>query len=122
MVSDRLVYRAADRILALFGESAPDEVSPLIREAIGQHDRDRAILLFRIRVAILLMQSPPSQVSHKAGDGRYTFGGLSLMRLLVDESPHRVRALTQPRDCLRCRLPRHRPRRHSQRPRRRVPP
>jgi hypothetical protein len=64
MVTDRLVYRAADRIIALFGQDAPDEVSRLIREAIGQQDRDRAILLFRIRVAILLMQSPPSQVSH----------------------------------------------------------
>ena len=64
MVSDRVVYRAADRIIALFGENAPGEVSRLIREVVGQHDRDRAILLFRIRVAILLMQSPPSQVPH----------------------------------------------------------
>jgi hypothetical protein len=64
MVSDRVVYRAADRVIALFGENAPDEVSRLIREAVGQHDRDRAILFFRIRVAILLMQSPPSRVSH----------------------------------------------------------
>jgi hypothetical protein len=64
MVSDRVVYRTADRIIEAFGENAPDEVNRMIREAVGQHDRDRAILLFRIRVAILLMQSPPSQASH----------------------------------------------------------
>jgi hypothetical protein len=64
MVSDRVVYRAADRIMSLFGQNAPDEVSRLMRGAVGQHDRDRAILLFRIRVAILVLQAPQSQLSH----------------------------------------------------------
>jgi hypothetical protein len=40
MVSDRLVYRAADRILSLFGRDALREVNRLICDAIGQNDRD----------------------------------------------------------------------------------
>lgn len=64
MVPDRLVYRAADRIMSLFGRNAPDEISRLMREAMGQDDPDRALLLSRIRLAILVLQAPPSQMSH----------------------------------------------------------
>ena len=64
MVSDRLVYRAADRIMSLFGWDAVREVNRLICDAIGQKDRDRSLLLIRIRLAILLLREPPSQMSH----------------------------------------------------------
>jgi hypothetical protein len=64
MVSDKLVYRAADRIISLFGKDALGEVNRLICDAIGHKDRDQALLMVRIRLAILLLQAPPSQMSH----------------------------------------------------------
>ena len=64
MVSDTLVYRAADRIISQFGRDALREVNRLIRDAIGHDDRDQALLMVRIRLAILLLQAPPSQMSH----------------------------------------------------------
>jgi hypothetical protein len=64
MVSDRLVYRAADRIMSLFGRDALCEVNRLICDAIGQNDREQAVLMVRIRLAILVLQTPPSQTSH----------------------------------------------------------
>ncbi len=64
MVSDRLVYDAADRIICEFGRDALREVNRLIRDAIGHDDRDQAVLMVRIRLAILLLQTPLSQMSH----------------------------------------------------------
>ena len=64
MVSDRLVYRAADRILCLFGRDALREINRLICDAIGQKDPDQALLMMGIRLATLLLQAPPSQMSH----------------------------------------------------------
>jgi hypothetical protein len=47
MVSDRLVYRAADRIMSLFGWDAVREVNRLIGDAIGHSDCDQALLMVR---------------------------------------------------------------------------
>ena len=64
MVSDTLVYRAADRIISQFGRDALREVNGLIRDTISHNDRDQALLMVRIRLAILRLQAPPSQMSH----------------------------------------------------------
>jgi hypothetical protein len=58
MVSDRLVYRAADRIMSLFGWDAVREVNRLIGDAIGHSDCDQALLMVRIKLSILLLQHP----------------------------------------------------------------
>jgi hypothetical protein len=58
MVSDRLVYRAADRLITKFGLEALAEVNQLICDAIKRRDQDQAILMVRIKLAIKVLQAP----------------------------------------------------------------
>ncbi len=59
MVSDACVYRAADRLMAQHGADALEEVSRLICDALDHRDQGRALLMVRIRLAILVLQAPP---------------------------------------------------------------
>ena len=58
MVSDRLVYRAADRLITKFGREALSEVNQLICQAVKRRDREQALLMIRIRLAIKVLHAP----------------------------------------------------------------
>ena len=58
MVSDRLVYRAADRIISRFGREAVAEVNQLLCEALDRRDEDQTLLMVRIKLAIKVLQAP----------------------------------------------------------------
>jgi hypothetical protein len=58
MVSDKLVYRAADRLITRYGATALSEANRLICDAIRQNDTDRALFMVRIRLAIMILQAP----------------------------------------------------------------
>ena len=64
MVPDIWVYRRADRLIARHGEKALDEVNRLIAVAIDREDADRALLMFRLRLAVAALQAPPSRALH----------------------------------------------------------
>jgi hypothetical protein len=59
MVPDAWVYRAANRLISRHGADALEEVNRLICEALDQPDKGRALLMVRIRLAILVLQAPP---------------------------------------------------------------
>jgi hypothetical protein len=58
MVPDAWVYRAANRLISQHGADALEEVNRLICDALDQRDRGRALLMVRIRLAILVLQAP----------------------------------------------------------------
>jgi hypothetical protein len=64
MVSDTLVYRAADRLITRFGAKALSEVNRLICDAAQQNDEHRALFMIRIRLAIMILQAPPTGPLH----------------------------------------------------------
>ncbi len=59
MVTDAWVYRAADRLITQHGEDALKEENRLICDALDHREQDRAVLMVRIRLAILVLQAPP---------------------------------------------------------------
>ena len=59
MVTDAWVYRAADRLMAQHGAAALKEVNRLICDALDHREQDRAVLMVRFRLAILVLQAPP---------------------------------------------------------------
>jgi hypothetical protein len=64
MISDAYVYRAADRLITRCGAEALNAVNRLICEAIDHRDQDRALLMVRIRLAIMVLQAPPAGPLH----------------------------------------------------------
>jgi len=64
MVSDKLVYRAADRLITRYGAKALSEANRLICDAIRQNDADRALFMVRLRLAIMVLQAPPTGPLH----------------------------------------------------------
>lgn len=64
MVSDKLVYRAADRLITRYDAKALNEANRLICDAVRQKNADRAVFMVRIRLAIMVLQSPPSGPLH----------------------------------------------------------
>jgi hypothetical protein len=64
MVSDAYVYRAADRLITRYGAEALNAVNRLICEAIDHRDRDRALLMVRIRLAIMVLRAEPTGPLH----------------------------------------------------------
>jgi hypothetical protein len=59
MVPDAWVYRAADRLIAQHGADPLKEVNRMICDARDRRDKGRAVLWIRIRLAILVLQTPP---------------------------------------------------------------
>ena len=64
LVSDAWVYCAADRLIGQHGPKALAEVNRLICDAINHDERDRAVVMIRIRLAILVLQAPPNGPLH----------------------------------------------------------
>jgi hypothetical protein len=64
MVSDKRVYRAADRLITRYGDEALNEANRLICDAVRQKNADRALFMVRIRLAIMVLQSPPTGPLH----------------------------------------------------------
>jgi hypothetical protein len=64
MMSDTLVYGAADRLITRYGTKALREVNRLICDAIKQNNHDQALLMVRIRLAIIVLQAPPAGPLH----------------------------------------------------------
>ena len=58
VVPDMYIYRAADRLIRQHGADALAEVNRLICEAADHNEADRAVLMIRIRLAILVLQAP----------------------------------------------------------------
>ena len=48
----------ANRLISQHGADALEEVNRLICDALDQRDRGRALLMVRIRLAILVLQAP----------------------------------------------------------------
>jgi hypothetical protein len=64
MVPDAWVYRAANRLIGQHGADALEEVNRLICDALDHREQDRAVLMVRIRLAILVLQAPPPGPLH----------------------------------------------------------
>jgi hypothetical protein len=64
VVPDVWVYRAADRLIAQHGAEAGREVSRIIELALRQRQRERVLLMLRVRAAIKALQAPPSALLH----------------------------------------------------------
>jgi hypothetical protein len=64
MVPDAWVYRAADRLIRQHGADALEEVNRRICDALDHREHDRAVLMVRIRLAILVLQAPPQGPLH----------------------------------------------------------
>jgi|SRR5580704_7806258 hypothetical protein len=64
MVPDAWVYRAADRLIRQHGAGALEEVNRRICDALDHREHDRAVLMVRIRLAILVLQAPPQGPLH----------------------------------------------------------
>ena len=64
IVTDAWVYSAADRLITQHGADALKEVNRLICEALDHREQDRALLMVRIRLAILVLQAPPCGPLH----------------------------------------------------------
>jgi hypothetical protein len=64
MVPEIWVDRTADRLIAQHGAEAVREVSRIIELALRQRQRDRALLMLRVRTAIKTLQAPPSTLLH----------------------------------------------------------
>ena len=64
MVPDVWVYRTADRLIAQHGAEAVQEVSRIIELALRRRQRDRVLLMLRVKVAIKTLQAPPSALLH----------------------------------------------------------
>lgn len=64
MVPDIWVYRRAGRLIARHGEKALDEVNRLIAVAVDREDAKRTLLMFRLRLAVATLQTPPSSALH----------------------------------------------------------
>jgi len=61
---DTWVYRAADRLIRQHGADALAEINRLICEALDHHEQDRAVLMVRMRLAILVLRAPPPGPLH----------------------------------------------------------
>lgn len=64
MVPDVWVYRAADRLISRHGAEALNEVNRKIAEAVDRREGDRVLLMFRVRLAVSMLQAPPSGLLH----------------------------------------------------------
>jgi hypothetical protein len=64
MVPDAWVYRAADRLIRQHGADALEEVDRLICDVLDHRVQNRALLMVRIRLAILVLQAPPQGPLH----------------------------------------------------------
>jgi len=64
VVPDVWVYRTADRLIAQHGAAAVQEVSRIIELALRRRQRDRVLLMLRVKVAIKALQAPPSALLH----------------------------------------------------------
>ena len=53
------MYRAADRLITQHGADALQEINRLICDALDHREKNRALLMVRIRLAILVLQAPP---------------------------------------------------------------
>ena len=64
MVPDIWVYREADRLITEHGAKALKAVNRLIDRAVDRHDGERVLLMFRVRLAVATLQTPPSGLLH----------------------------------------------------------
>ena len=64
MVPDIWVYRAADRLISRHGAEALKTVNQLIERAVDRDDGERVLLMFRVRLAVSMLQAPPSGLLH----------------------------------------------------------
>jgi hypothetical protein len=64
MVNDISVYRTADRLIAQHGADAMQHADRLIGLALDRREDERALLMIRVRLAIRMLQAPPSRLLH----------------------------------------------------------
>ncbi len=56
MVRDTWVYSAADRVIAEHGMDAVKELNHAISLAVGNKQRDQALLMIRVKLAVIALQ------------------------------------------------------------------
>jgi len=56
MVPDIWVYRAADKVMAEHGAEAIKELNRAIGLAVGNQQRDQALLMVRVKLAVIALQ------------------------------------------------------------------
>jgi hypothetical protein len=64
MVPDIWVYREADRLIAEHGAKARKAADRLIDLAARRLDSERVLLMLRVRLAVAVLQAPPSASLH----------------------------------------------------------
>jgi hypothetical protein len=61
MVPDAYVYRRANRLIEQHGDDALLVATELVLMALKRREKDRAMLMMRIRSAVEALQAPPSE-------------------------------------------------------------
>jgi hypothetical protein len=56
MVRDTWVYRVADRVIAEHGMDAVKELNHAIALAVGNKQRDQALLMIQVKLAVIALQ------------------------------------------------------------------
>jgi len=64
MVLDLDIYRAANLLIARYGENAEVEAARLIDRMLDHGDRDGQLVWLRIKRAIAVLQAPPAGPVH----------------------------------------------------------
>jgi hypothetical protein len=64
MVSEKLIYRTASVLIDRHGAKAMKEANRLLTRAVERGERDNAIVMLRVRLAVAALQQPPSRALH----------------------------------------------------------
>jgi hypothetical protein len=64
MVADAWVYKAAGKLIEQHGDDAMTEANRLLSLALTRRDKERALVMFRVRSAVASLQAPPSGPLH----------------------------------------------------------
>ena len=64
MISEALIYQTADRLIEQHGAEAMKEANRLLSRALERRERDSALVMLRVRLAVAALQAPPSGPVH----------------------------------------------------------
>ena len=64
VVTDAWVYRRAGRLIEEHGEDALPATAELIAMAMKRRQQERAVLMFRVRLAVKALQAPQTGPLH----------------------------------------------------------
>ena len=64
MMSEALIYRTANRLIEQHGAKAMAEANRLLCRALERREQDRALIMLRVRLAVIALQAPRSGPLH----------------------------------------------------------